>query len=336
MIQSLLIENFRGFQSLKIEPLKAINLFAGENSTGKTAILEAVYLLILGEVSDIQRLPGAFRSGQRNEDNFKHFWEFLFPAGERVLEPTVRGLQNGKERWFCGLGKGEQESMRISHRLPGSGSNIVRTGMGPFGVFPNGGVTGGHNPGRLRFLVYSTPPADPTSDAELYNQASLPGGNEERIREFMRLLEPRLEKLRYAKLPGTSQPMVYAYLGGLKNPIPVTQAGQGFSKLLTLFCAMLVSKAQVLLIDEMENGLYYSILPQIWRGLAALAESEQIQVFATTHSRECIVAAHEAMKETGKYNFALHRLQRVKNRIEAITLDQEKIEVAVKSGLEVR
>ena len=42
------------------------------------------------------------------------------------------------------------------------------------------------------------------------------------------------------------------------------------------------------------------------------------------------------MKYTGRYDFALHRLQRVKSRIEAITLDREKIEVAVKSGLEVR
>ena len=65
-----------------------------------------------------------------------------------------------------------------------------------------------------------------------------------------------------------------------------------FSKLLNLYCAMLISKAKVLLIDELENGLYYSILPQIWRGIATLAESEQIQVFATTHSRECILAAH--------------------------------------------
>jgi hypothetical protein len=36
------------------------------------------------------------------------------------------------------------------------------------------------------------------------------------------------------------------------------------------------------------------------------------------------------------YDFALHRLQRVKGRIEAITHDQQMLEVAIKSGMEVR
>ena len=99
---------------------------------------------------------------------------------------------------------------------------------------------------------------------------------------------------------------------------------------------MLASKARILLIDEIENGLYYGSLEQIWRGIAALATSEDIQVFATTHSRECIVAAHEAFKTRPAYDFALHRLQLVKGRLEAITHDQEMLEVAIKSGMEIR
>ena len=99
---------------------------------------------------------------------------------------------------------------------------------------------------------------------------------------------------------------------------------------------MLVSKAKVLLIDEIENGLYYETLPQIWKGIAALAASENIQVFATTHSRECLIAAHETMKTQPSYDFALHRLQRVNGRLEAVTHDQGMLEVALKSGLEVR
>jgi AAA15 family ATPase/GTPase len=116
----------------------------------------------------------------------------------------------------------------------------------------------------------------------------------------------------------------------------MNQTGQGFSKLFSLFCRMLVSKAEVLFIDEIENGLYYEAMPQIWRGIAALAASEGIQVFATTHSRECIVAAHETLKATADYDFAFHRIQRVKGRLEAITHDQEMLDTAIKSGLEVR
>jgi AAA15 family ATPase/GTPase len=99
---------------------------------------------------------------------------------------------------------------------------------------------------------------------------------------------------------------------------------------------MLVSEAQVLLIDEIENGLYYGSLAQIWKGIAALAAAENIQVFATTHSRECILAAHETFKAMPDYDFALHRLQIVKGQPEVVTHDQQMLEVALQAGMEVR
>jgi len=92
----------------------------------------------------------------------------------------------------------------------------------------------------------------------------------------------------------------------------------------------------VLWVDEIENGLYYETMPQIWKGIATLAASEKIQVFATTHSRECLIAAHETMKAMPSYDFALHRLQQVNGRLEAVTHDQGMLEVALNSGLEVR
>ncbi len=157
-------------------------------------------------------------------------------------------------------------------------------------------------------------------------------------RELMALLtqiDPRLQKLRYAKAPKMSQPLVYAHFG-MKNAISITQTGQGFSKLFSLFCRMLLSNARALFVDEIENGLYYEALPLIWKGIATLAASENIQVFATTHSRECIIAAHETMKSMPHYDFALHRLQRVKGEIQAVTHDEEMLDAAIESGLEVR
>jgi hypothetical protein len=204
-------------------------------------------------------------------------------------------------------------------------------------VQPGGYVNGTLLPTGIRLMLQSTRLSEPVSDAELYNQVSLSAGNEERILELMRILDPRLQRLRYAKVPGTSQPLIYASFGdGLKNALPVSQTGQGFSKLLLLFCQMLASDAQVVLIDEFENGLHYSALPHVWRGLAGLAATAQVQVFATTHSYECIAAAHEVFAATPEYDFALHRLQRVNGRIEAVTHSRQMLEVALKNRLEMR
>lgn len=206
-----------------------------------------------------------------------------------------------------------------------------------FTVQSNGSATNKilHNPFATKLIVISTRLEHPTRDADLYNQLALLEGGEEKLLQLLRQIDPRLQKLRYAKAPGTFQPQVYAHFG-LKNALSITQTGQGFSKLFSLFCQMLVSKAEVLLIDEIENGLYYETLPQIWKGIATFAASEKIQVFATTHSRECIIAAHETIKALPNYDFALHRIQRVKGKIEVVTHDKGMLEVALKSGLEVR
>ena len=45
MLTRLQIRNFRGFNALKIDHLSAINLIVGENNSGKTSLLEAIFLL---------------------------------------------------------------------------------------------------------------------------------------------------------------------------------------------------------------------------------------------------------------------------------------------------
>lgn len=92
----------------------------------------------------------------------------------------------------------------------------------------------------------------------------------------------------------------------------------------------------VVLVDEIENGLHHSILPKVWRAIGEVAREFNTQVFATTHSRECIVAAHRAFTESEVYDFRLHRLERLKETIRAVTYDREALEAAIETGLEVR
>src|SRR5450432_3508407 len=44
MIDSVKIDNFRGFAELEVNGLKPINILVGDNSSGKTAFLEAILL----------------------------------------------------------------------------------------------------------------------------------------------------------------------------------------------------------------------------------------------------------------------------------------------------
>lgn len=92
----------------------------------------------------------------------------------------------------------------------------------------------------------------------------------------------------------------------------------------------------VVLVDEIENGLHYSILPRVWKAVGEVARQFDTQIFATTHSMECIVAAHKAFSESEHYDFRLHRLERTGDTVHTVTYDQETLDAAIETGLEVR
>ena len=91
-----------------------------------------------------------------------------------------------------------------------------------------------------------------------------------------------------------------------------------------------------MLVDEIESGLHHSVLTKVWRAIGEAARRSDTQIFATTHSWECIRAAHEAFLESGTYDFRLHRLDRVNDNIKAVTYNEKTLDTSVEMNLEVR
>jgi len=123
---------------------------------------------------------------------------------------------------------------------------------------------------------------------------------------------------------------------GLSRALPSTQMGEGFNRALAIFCQVLVAKLDVLLVDEIENGLHHSILPSVWRGLFQVAESENLQLIATTHSWECVRAAYEVAKEKTPDTFQYLRLDRVGGTVKCTAVESESMALAVAQGWEMR
>src|SRR3954452_10370521 len=95
--------------------------------------------------------------------------------------------------------------------------------------------------------------------------------------------------------------------------------GEGMVRLLSLVLEITNASNGVVLIDEIETGLHHSVLRTVWRAIGKASRRSNTQVFATTHSWECISAAHEAFLESGHYDLRLHRLERINGDIKAIT-----------------
>ena len=80
MLEELSIRNYRIFRELKIDQLRRINLIAGSNNSGKTSLLEAIFLLCrCRKCAAWQQMSMCVRiltPGPRTMGDF--FWKLIF------------------------------------------------------------------------------------------------------------------------------------------------------------------------------------------------------------------------------------------------------------------
>jgi AAA15 family ATPase/GTPase len=307
MLTLLRIEGFRGLRDVSFEPLSRINVLTGFNNSGKTTVLEALYLLF-ADGNQFQNYPSIFRSSQTDQaERYEHFWRWLLPGGDfQKGEAELHVITDDKRKLGIIVKRNQQNAKMLSVQYLDSSRSSVTWGVS------EGGFGQLQTRNWPRMQVFSPRMSDPISDAEQFNKLQLISGGEERLLGLMRVVEPKLQKLRYAKI--TKQPLVYADVG-LTSLIPTSQLGHAFGRMLTLYMEMLVSKAEVLLIDEIENGLHHSVYEEVWKGIATLAWGENIQVFVTSHSEECVNAAAKAAKRGDDHGFSRHRLEDFKGEM---------------------
>ena len=78
------------------------------------------------------------------------------------------------------------------------------------------------------------------------------------------------------------------------SPVLLSSLGQGINRYIAMLCAIWASQDGFLFIDEIENGIHYTNYHKLWEILFRASKAANCQVFATTHSAECIQAFHEA------------------------------------------
>ena len=112
-------------------------------------------------------------------------------------------------------------------------------------------------------------------------------------------------------------------------------------RVLQLALKLFAAKGGLLLIDEFENGLHYSVQEKEWGLLFEVAERHNIQIFATTHSWDCIESFTKvavARTETDGVLFRLGRSVRTSDqgRVIATVFDEAALQNITQQDVEVR
>ena len=354
------IRNFRAFHSLSLSGLQRVNLIAGENNVGKSALLEALWQFSGPDQPDLGVRMNQFRGN--NHINAAELLSDLFhrynvaeeielsATGEwgpnqRTLrisaqerETSLMALRSNDETGEPRLPLAESSHEIVLRYTDGvseynSRGWFVRQEAGPGIVQDRFEKQVDPVMGRPPGIYFSPRHRNaPQEEAERYGQMELHGLERSAV-EALRVFEPRLVRLATIAINGTS--VIHADIG-LGRLMPMGLLGDGIQRVLSLALAFGVASGGLVLIDEVENGIHHSKLGELWRAISAFSERSDVQVFATTHSHECVRAAHRVFSEMNDYQFSFLRLDRIQGNIKSKAFDEMTLDTALNANLEIR
>jgi AAA15 family ATPase/GTPase len=171
------------------------------------------------------------------------------------------------------------------------------------------------------------------------------------VRKALKIISENFEDIAFVKISLPHRRLSYSgnnraertgivKLANLDRPIPLNGMGDGILRILQLVLGIFPAKNGFLLIDEFENGLHFSVQAQIWKLIFELASELNIQVFATTHSWDCIeafsIAANQSDEPAVLFRIGKSVLPNDKGKTIATVFDKNSLHNLTQSDVELR
>jgi AAA15 family ATPase/GTPase len=322
MLNSLYIKNFRLFKELTIEHLGRINLIVGRNNSGKTCLLEALW--IYGSNANPTVLEKIISQRDENWENtqlidepnpLRFIYYKYYPNDSIIIAPNQK------------LTLGEENCPKMELRFDNLGDRCSFKNYPPsinFPDFPNNEHTQ---------FVGATIANQPVEN--LWNNIFVTP-LEEHIIKGLHLFDQNIQKVGLVIKPEKNIPMIFVK----DKRLPLKHLGEGISRVFHIILALVNAKDGFLLIDEFENGLHYTVQPKVWELIFKLAKDLNVQVFATTHSWDCVttfIETAQANETEGRlFNLGRSALKSNENQVIATAYDKDELELITQADLEVR
>ncbi len=352
MLKSLKIENFRCFPSFELNKLGRINLLLGKNNSGKTSILEAIQMLYsqnnIDALGDTMKNRGEYLLDEgKNEYDIRN----LFYGHEINLESELSieaiNLENNNHFKFS-LSLAEDSNLESLDIVP---KLIIKwlpkeQGEISFPLSINGGLNmdyfrrqrlqrtlrGTNNVDKPTQFVRSSS-LDRETMKDLFDQIVLTP-DEDLVIQSLKSIEPNIERI--ASVKSRLRGSFVVKKTNSDQRIPIGSMGDGIWRILGLSLAIVNAKNGVLLVDEIDTGLHFSAMSDMWKLINETAKQLNIQVFATTHSRDCWESLAEIAETENDLEdgIMIHRIE--KGKSSSIVIGENEMAIAAERGIEVR
>ncbi|MDR3198925.1 MAG: AAA family ATPase [Planctomycetaceae bacterium] len=370
-LDSLEIKNFRCLKDFKIPSLKRINLFTGKNNTGKSTILEAIAIYATkGDLRLIMQLldeRGENIKPKQAEDYLKIFSSLftdrIFGLGSEdvisigsiekitseenkpsshsnsvilefvefvnTIEKNEQGFVTGKKQFVQNGENGIKEVYKYGFAI-GNGINSEVFSFDEAERFLR--YYFGFNNGNLQYVRGRN--IDSKNNSKLFDNIALTD-KEQNVIDSLKIIEPATERITFVE-EGRDERVAIIKLSDSQR-LPLKSMGDGINRVLTMILALVNSDNGFLLVDEFENGLHYTIQEQLWNIIFLMSQRLNVQVFATTHSEDCIRAFESVLNSSGNTQAGkLIRLDNKNGKIIPVEFDAKDLEITNRNDIEIR
>ena len=313
------IDKFRGIEHLEIDDASRVNVLLGQNSSGKSTILECLLLATGMSNPDLPQALNAIRT--RSYSGFADL-RYMFPNLDKTMMPEISA------ELFDGTRRHLQLSMTYvfdekSHmdspqngQIPTSETKIFLNTLkiafeteanrqknnyecsitvNQQGSVINKRMVEGYlEKNSVAFLPADLSAGNPAND--LVELAKLK--RKDLVATLLSKFDSRITAVEILNN------MAYVGVDGIDQLLAVNMMGDGLRRYLNIVAAAANPQNNVILVDEIDNGLHYSAYKKLWEAIFALATETNKQVFVTTHSKEALYRLNEMLEEHPDYQSA--------------------------------
>ena len=357
MLKTLELRGFRGFKSYALKDLTRVNLIVGKNNCGKTTVLEAVELLVSNgrpsAFADVARRRLETDESRYRADISHLFSGYVCQPGTRFvltsehheLSVKIISLEEVKEdsdRWDLRRFHTWERVLEVEDETEPEFGLRIATGIEESTLFPvdKRGMLlwpryrrNGSSESPVRFLGLGS-----LVDARMSDtwDEVIAEGREDEIARDMQILVPEIASIHFLTGDGTRGKTILVGRREGGRRMPIGSYGDGLSRLLALRLALHGANHGFLLIDEIDAGLHWTVMEDVWRLLVEAAKESDVQVFATTHSYDSIRGLGSLVKSRPDLAGEVS-VQKVHPSLEhAVCFAGEQLAIAVDQEIELR
>jgi len=269
-IKNIEIKNFKCFENFKAEGFGRVNLIGGKNNVGKTAFMEAcainIYSIDISKMTDVLGSPKLAREfleiGSRVGASKEEMQSFLELANHYSAISNINDVEYNIMD-SDGIKEYNFQYKNKNFKVNINDFSFERTKQNNIKFITKLGFT----KLQLKQVFISVQKKD----------------KEEILYSYINEFDSNVTNF---KIIGGDEPSAKVIDRDIYQEI--NEFGDGLKHYISIICSLYACENGYLFIDEIDNGIHYTQLDRLWKIILTISKEQNVQVFATTHSKECI------------------------------------------------